>query len=58
MNTIEMPDKMSENLVRVICLNEGTPGRKRRQGEFERLTGDKVASIVAIVREVFDGFES
>jgi hypothetical protein len=57
MNAIEMPDRMAENLVRFIRLNEGKLGRKRREGEFEKLTDDEVASIEAIVREAFDGFE-
>jgi hypothetical protein len=56
MNTVEMPDRMAENLVRFIRLNENMLGRKRREGEFEKLTDDEVASIEAIVREAFDGF--
>jgi hypothetical protein len=55
-NTVEMPDRIAENLVRFIRLNEGKLGRKLHQGEFEKLTDDEVASIEAIVREVFDGF--
>ena len=58
MNMVEMPDRMAENLVRFIRLNEGKLGRKRREGEFEKLTDDEVASIEAIVREAFEGFES
>ena len=57
MNTVEMPDRMAENLVRFIRLNEGKLGRKRREGEFEKLTDDEVTSIEAIVREAFEGFE-
>jgi hypothetical protein len=56
MNTVEMPDRMAENLVRFIRLNENRLGRRRREGEFEKLTDDEVASIEAIVREAFDGF--
>jgi hypothetical protein len=58
MNTVEMPDRMAENLIRFIRLNEGKLGRKRREGEFEKLTDDEVTSIEVIVREAFDGFES
>jgi hypothetical protein len=58
MNTVEMPDRMAENLVRFIRLNEGKLGRKRREDEFEKLTDDEVASIEAIVRDAFEGFES
>jgi Fic/DOC family protein len=57
MNTVEMPDRMAENLVRFIRLNEGTLGRKRCEGEFAQLTDAEVTSIEAIVREAFDGYE-
>jgi Fic/DOC family len=57
MNMVEMPDRMAENLVRFIRLNEGKLGRKRREGEFEKLTDDEVASVETIVREAFEGFE-
>ena len=53
MNMVEMPDRRAENLVRVTRLDEGKLGRKRREGEFEKLTDDEVASIDAIVREAF-----
>jgi Fic family protein len=57
MNLVEMPDRMTENLVRLIRVNEGKLGRKRREGEFEKLTDDEVVSIEAIVREAFEDFE-
>ncbi len=57
MNAVEMPDRMAENLVRFIRLNEGRLGRKRREGEFAKLADDEVASIEAIVREAFEGDE-
>ena len=56
MNTVEMPDRMAENLVMFIRQNKGTLGRKRRENEFAKLTDDEVASLEAIVREAFDGF--
>jgi len=57
-DTVEMPDRMAENLIRFIRVNEGKLGRKWREGEFEKLTDNEVASIEAIVCEAFDGFES
>ena len=57
MNLVEMPDRMTENLIRLIRVNEGKLGRKRRGGEFEKLTDDEVVSIEAIVREAFEDFE-
>jgi hypothetical protein len=56
-NLVEMPDRISENLVRSIRLNEGKLGRKRRQSKFAKLTNDEVVSIEAIVREAFEDFE-
>ena len=41
MNTVEMPDRMAENRVRFIRMNEGKLGRKRRDGEFEKLASMK-----------------
>ena len=58
MSIVEMPDRMAENLTRGIHLNKGKLGRKRREGGFEKLTDDEVASIEVIVPEAFDGFES
>jgi hypothetical protein len=57
MNTVEMPDRIAENLIRSIRLNEGRLGRKRRENEFAQLTDAEVTSIEAIVREAFDGHE-
>jgi len=56
MNLVEMPNRMTENLVRLIPMNEGKLGRKRRKGEFEKLTDDEVPSIEAVVREAFEDF--
>ena len=57
MNLVEMPDRMTENLVRLIRGNEGKLNRKRREGEFEKLTDDEAVSIEAIVQEAFEYFE-
>jgi hypothetical protein len=56
MNTVEMPDRIAENLIRYIRLNENRLGRKRHEGEFAQLTDGEVASIEAIVQEAFEGF--
>ncbi|HEX4164930.1 MAG TPA: hypothetical protein VHZ55_05595 [Bryobacteraceae bacterium] len=37
MNTVEMPDRMAENLVRFTRLNKGKLGHKRSEGEFAKL---------------------
>lgn len=56
-NLVEMPDRMTENLVRLIRVNEGKLGRKQREVEFEKLTDDEVVSVETIVREAFEDFE-
>jgi len=58
MSTVGMPDRTAKNLIRKIRLNEGKLGRKRSEGEFEKLTYDEVTSIKVNVREAFDSFES
>src|SRR5208337_210912 len=58
MNTVEMPDRIAENLIRFVRLNDGKLGRMRREGEFEKLSDDEVTSIEAIVREAFEGFDA
>lgn len=57
MNTVEMPDRVAENLVRYVRRNEGKLGRKCREGEFAKLTEDELTAIEAIVREAFDGYD-
>lgn len=56
MNTVEMPDRLALNLIRLIRQNDGLLSRKRREKEFARLTGDEVEAIERIVGEAFDGF--
>jgi hypothetical protein len=56
MNTVEMPDRIAENLIRYIRLNGNRLGKKRQEGEFEALTDDEVTAIETIVREAFHGF--
>ena len=57
MDTVEMPDRLAENLVMFIRQNKGTLGKRRRANEFKQLTDDEVASLEAIVGDVFDGFD-
>jgi Fic/DOC family len=58
MDTVEMPDSMAESPLMFVRQNEGRLGRKRRENEFAKLTDNEVASIEAIVREAFDGFDT
>jgi hypothetical protein len=55
MDTVEMPDRVAENLVMFIRQNDGTLSKKRREGEFKKLRDDEVALIEGIVRDAFAG---
>ena len=57
MNTVEMPDRVAENLVMFIRQNDGVLPKKRREGEFKELRDDEVALIEGIVNDAFDGFD-
>jgi hypothetical protein len=56
MNTVEMPDWVAENLLMFIRQNKGKLPKRRRTGEFEKLTDAEVASLEAVVSEAFEGF--
>ena len=56
METVEMPDRVAENLVMFIRQNHGVLGTNRREGEFKQLTDDEVQRIERIVADSFEGF--
>lgn len=56
MNAVEMPDRMAENLLMFIRQNRGKLPKRRRMGEFKKLTDAEVSSLEAIVNEAFEGF--
>jgi len=56
MDAVEMPDRVAENLVMFIRQNNGTLSKKRREGEFSKLSDDEVTLIEGIIREAFEGF--
>jgi hypothetical protein len=58
MNTVEMPDRLAENLLMFIRQNKGMLSKRRRSGEFKRLTDAEVTSLEAIVNEAFEGFKA
>jgi len=55
MEAVEMPNRVAENLVIFIRQNNGTLSKKRRVGEFNKLSGDEVALIETIVSDAFAG---
>ena len=56
MDSVEMPDRLAENLVMFIRQHNGTLSASRRDGEFKQLTDDEVQRIERIVADAFDGF--
>src|SRR5467141_2593301 len=56
MNTVEMPDRLAENLLMFIRQNKGKLPKRRRTSEFKKLTDAEVASLEAVVGEAFEGF--
>lgn len=57
MDTVEMPDRLAENLLMFIRQNGGTLPKRRRENEFKALDNNEVRRLEEIVREAFEGFE-
>ena len=53
METVEMPDRLAQNLIMFIGQNDGRLPKKRREKEFEALTDDEVTAIEEIYRDTF-----
>jgi hypothetical protein len=56
MNTVEMPDRLAENLLMFIRQNKGTLPKRRRTGEFKKLTDAEVGLLEAVVNDAFEDF--
>ncbi|MCP4698716.1 MAG: Fic family protein [Gammaproteobacteria bacterium] len=53
METVEMPDRLAQNLIVFMRQNAGTIPKRRREKEFEALTDDEAQLIEAIYQDVF-----
>jgi len=53
METVEMPDRIAQDLIMFIRQNDGKLPKRRRGREFAQLTDDEVSRIEAIYNEVF-----
>jgi hypothetical protein len=58
MNTVEMPDRLAENLLMFVRQNKGKLPKRRRTDEFKKLTDAEVTSLEAVVNEAFEGFNA
>jgi len=54
METIEMPDRLAQNLIMFMRQNDGIIPKRRREKEFVALTDDEARRIEAIYQDVFD----
>jgi len=52
-NTIDMPDKTVDFLIRFLGQNDGTLSKRARDKEFSKLTKDEVQAIERKYEEVF-----
>ncbi len=57
MDTVEMPDRLAENLLMFIRQNGGTLPKRRRENEFKALEDKEVQQLEEIIRQAFEGFE-
>jgi hypothetical protein len=58
MDSVEMPDRLAENLIMFVRQNGGSLSKRRRTGEFAKLTDDEVGMLEAIVRDAFKDFDA
>jgi hypothetical protein len=56
MDAVEMPDRVADNLVVFIRQNNGRLPKKRREGEFRKLSDDEVTLIEGVVSDAFASF--
>lgn len=53
METVDMPDRLAQNLLMFLRQNDGRLSKRRRENEFAALTDDEVKGVEAIYAEVF-----
>lgn len=54
--TVEMPDRLAQDLIIFIRQNNGALPKKRREKEFKKLTNDEIEQIENIVNVAFENF--
>ena len=58
MNTVEMPDRIAQDIIMHIRQNNGTLSKKRRNKEFKKLTDGEVLAIEGMIRAAFDEYDT
>jgi hypothetical protein len=56
-DAVEMPDRLAENLIFYVRQNGRTLSKRRRSGDYQKLTSEEALLLEAIVRDAFEGFE-
>ena len=54
--SFEMPDRLAQNLILLICQNEGILSRRKREKDFSALLDDEVHGLEMIIQHAFEGF--
>lgn len=57
MDTVEMPDRIAENLIMFIRQQGGALPKRRRDKEFKALSDAEVEALEQIVNEAFEGYD-
>jgi hypothetical protein len=55
MGTVDMPDRLAQDLLMFMRQNDGKIPKRRRKSEFAALTDEEAEQIEAIYSEVFEG---
>ncbi|MBD1549675.1 hypothetical protein [Roseibium aggregatum] len=58
MNTIEMPDRLAQDLIMDIRQNDGKLSKKRQTGIFEKMSVEEVSKSEEIVQDAFADFDA
>jgi hypothetical protein len=57
MDLVALPDRIAGDFIMFVRQNKGTLPRRRREGEFAKLTDDEVHSLEQAVNRAFKGYE-
>lgn len=58
MDSVELPNRMAEDFIMFMRQNDWQLPKRRREGEFAKLTQPEVNNLEQLVRESFEGFET
>lgn len=53
---MEMPDRLVQNLIMFMRQNNDVLSKRRREGEFEKLTDEEISQIETAYRDAFQEY--